>query len=113
MTGMISTAAAAALLLYALSGWAQDVPDKGEAMSLSRKGNCASCHGDDAKLVGPSWKAIGDKYRNVPDAGAVIAANIRSGGTFGWKIGVMPARGGSGISDREIDRLAKYIAARR
>ena len=76
-------------------------------MALARKGNCLACHKIDSKLVGPAWKDVGAKYKG--DA-APIAANIKKGGKFGWNLGVMPAKGGSSLSDSDIASLAGYIA---
>lgn len=82
-----------------------------QAMVLARKGNCLACHTIDSKLVGPAWKNVGAKYRDDANAAATIASHIKAGGSFGWKFGVMPPRGGSTISDADIDSLAKFIAS--
>jgi cytochrome c len=81
-----------------------------QAMALARKGNCLACHKIDSKLVGPAWKDVGAKYKG--DA-ATIAANIKKGGKFGWNLGVMPAKGGSSLSDADIASLAGFIATLR
>ncbi|WP_051937815.1 c-type cytochrome [Ferriphaselus sp. R-1] len=81
-----------------------------QAMVLARKGNCLACHKIDSKLIGPAWKDVGAKYKG--DA-ATIAANIKKGGKFGWNLGVMPAKGGSSLSDADIASLAGFIATLR
>lgn len=83
---------------------------KDEAMALAAKGNCVACHKIEVKVVGPAWKDVGAKYKGDPNAVATIASHIKSGGSFGWKFGVMPPRGGSKISDAEVESLAKFIA---
>lgn len=82
-----------------------------QALALAKANGCLACHKIDAKLVGPAWKEVGAKYKDDAHAARTIAANIRKGGSFGWKFGFMPARGGSKISDADIDRLAGFIAA--
>lgn len=84
-----------------------------EAMKLAARGNCVSCHKIDAMLVGPAWKDVGIKYEHDANAAATIASHIKGGGSFGWKLGSMPVRGGGTLSDAEIDRLAKFIASLR
>jgi len=81
-----------------------------EAMALARKGNCLTCHKIEKKVVGPAWKDVAAKYRGKPDAAATIAANIKKGGSFGWKFGKMPPRGGSKLSDADVAKLAGFIA---
>jgi len=84
---------------------------KDQALALASKNNCLACHQLDNKLVGPAWKDVAVKYKGDAKAAATIASHIKAGGSFGWKFGVMPPRGGSQISDADIDRLAKFIAS--
>ncbi len=78
-------------------------------MPAVAKAKCGACHTIDAKLVGPAWKDVAKKYKGDPKAATKIAANITSGGSFGWNLGKMPARG-LGASDADIKSLAKFIA---
>ena len=87
------------------------VPTREQALALAAKGNCLICHKIDSKLVGPAWKEVAAKYKGDANAASTIAAHIKSGGSFGWKFGVMPPRGGSTISDADVASLAKFIAA--
>lgn len=88
-----------------------DVITKEQAVALAGKGNCFTCHKIEAKVVGPAWKDVGAKYKADANAAGTIAAHIKSGGSFGWKMGNMPPRGGSSIKDADIDSLAKFIAS--
>ncbi len=89
------------------------VISRDQAMALAAKGNCVACHKIESRVVGPAWKDVGAKYKNDPNAAATIALHIKSGGSFGWKFGVMPPRGGSTISDADVAALAKFIASLR
>jgi cytochrome c len=82
-----------------------------EALALASKNNCLACHKIDSKLVGPAWKDVAAKYKGDPNAAATIAKHIKAGGSFGGKLSVMPPRGGSQISDADVDRMAKFIAS--
>jgi cytochrome c len=84
-----------------------------EALALAAKGNCVTCHKIESRLVGPAWKDVGAKYRGDPNAAGTIASHIKSGGSFGWKFGVMPPRGGSQLSDADVAKLAAFIAGLR
>ncbi len=81
-----------------------------EALALAGKGNCLTCHKIEKRVVGPAWKDVAAKYRNDPNAAATIADHIKKGGSFGWKFGNMPPRGGSKISDADVAKLAGFIA---
>ncbi|MBI1173648.1 MAG: c-type cytochrome [Sideroxydans sp.] len=82
-----------------------------QALALAAKGNCLACHKIDKKVVGPAWKDVAAKYRGDAKAAATIASHIKAGGSFGWKFGVMPPRGGSSLPDADVDSLAKFIAS--
>jgi cytochrome c len=78
-------------------------------MPAEAKGKCDACHAVDTKKVGPAWKDVAKKYAGDKDAASKIEANVKKGGSFGWKLGVMPAKG-MGASDAQIATLAKFIA---
>jgi cytochrome c len=54
------------------------------AQALIAKGNCKSCHLPDAKLVGPSFLQIAEKYRGNAEAPAQLAQKIVTGGAGVW-----------------------------
>ncbi len=84
---------------------------KEQALALAGKSGCLVCHKIETKVIGPAWKDIGAKYKADPNAASTIAAHIKSGGSYGWKMGNMPPRGGSSIKDADVDSLAKFIAS--
>ena len=84
---------------------------KDQFLALAAKGNCLACHKIESKVVGPAWQDVGAKYKGDSNAAAIIASHIKAGGSFGWKFGVMPPRGGSQLSDADVDSLAKFIAS--
>jgi cytochrome c len=85
-----------------------------QAIALATRSNCLVCHRIEGRLAGPSWKAVGDKYKHETNPAAIIAANIRQGGRFGWNMGVMPPKGGNAsLSDADIASLAGFIASLR
>ncbi len=84
---------------------------KEQALALAGKSGCLVCHKIETKVVGPAWKDVGAKYKADANAASIIAAHIKSGGSYGWKMGNMPPRGGSSIKDADIDSLARFIAS--
>ena len=97
----IITSLAVAGLLISGSAMAVDMPADGKA-------KCAACHAIDKKAVGPAWKDVAAKYAGKADAEATLVANITKGGQFGWKMGMMPAKG-LGANEAQIASLAKFI----
>lgn len=102
MKSTIASMLVTASLLVAGSALAADMPAVGKA-------KCGMCHALDKKVVGPSFKDIAGKYEGDQDAASKIAASITKGGTFGWKMGSMPAKG-AGANEAEIKSMAEYIA---
>lgn len=47
--------------------------------AMAKKNNCIGCHHMTDKKVGPTWKAIADKYKGQPDAEKVLTESIVKG----------------------------------
>lgn len=73
------------------------------------KTKCGACHAIDKKVVGPAFNDVAAKYKGDKNAASKIAASITKGGSFGWKLGVMPPKG-LGATDAEIKNMAAFIA---
>lgn len=102
MKSLIIALAAAMGLSIAGSALAIDLPPAG-------KKNCATCHAVDHKVVGPAFMDVSKKYKGKKNAVALITKSIKTGGSFGWNYGKMPARG-LGANDQEVATMAKFIA---
>lgn len=102
MKSTILSMVAIASLVIAGSSLAADMPAAGKA-------KCGTCHAIDKKVIGPSYMDISAKYKGEKDAAAKIAANVTKGGSFGWKMGVMPSKG-MAANDAEIKSMSEYIA---
>jgi mono/diheme cytochrome c family protein len=76
------------------------------------KGLCFSCHGKDGEgMLGPTTRLAGRPLVHAKPTVASVAALIKSGvdsahSTSGQ---VMPARGGSRLSDADVDAVAQYV----
>ena len=101
MKSIIISMIAAAGLVVAGSALAVDLPAVGKA-------KCGACHAVDKKVVGPKYMDVSLKYKGDKDAVSKIIAHATKGGSFGWKLGVMPPRG-LGATDAEIKTMAEFI----
>ena len=102
MKSVIPSIVATVSLIIAGSALAADMPAAGKA-------KCGACHAIDKKGAGPSYMDIAAKYKGDIDAVSKIAASITNGGSFGWKMSKMPAKG-MGANDAEIKAMSEYIA---
>jgi cytochrome c len=102
MKSSILIIVATASLIIAGISLAADMPAAGKA-------KCGVCHAIDRKVVGPSYMDISAKYKSDKDAASKIATSVTKGGSFGWKLGMMPPKG-MGANDAEIKSMSEYIA---
>ena len=75
--------------------------------ALLKKNNCMACHAVDKKLVGPSYKAVADRYRGQSDAADKLAKKIRAGGAGVW--GPIPMPPHPQVSEADAKKMATYI----
>jgi cytochrome c len=76
-----------------------------QALATSR--NCMACHAADKKLVGPSYKAVADKYAGDRTAVDMLASKIVKGGAGAW--GPVPMPANPQVSEAEAKKLAAWI----
>jgi len=96
-------------------------PDAAETIEMSKlaqMNGCFECHRIDATVVGPSFKAIAERYKDAPlaEARALLIDRVKKG-----SIGQYPTwKGGQGMPPMErrvatehIQRLVDYILSLR
>ena len=76
---------------------------------LMKKSDCYSCHTNDSKLVGPSFKEIAQKYSSSPDNIKLLVDKVINGGSGVW--GQVPMQAHSQMSDNEAQEMINYILA--
>ena len=84
---------------------AKEVGGKDEGLVLIEGADCLGCHKIDAKLVGPSYQEIADKYTEA-DLDK-LATKIIEGGKGVW--GEIPMMPHSGMSKENAQKMVKYI----
>jgi cytochrome c551/c552 len=81
----------------------------GEA--IAAKYFCLSCHGVNAKIVGPAYKDIAAKYQHDPQAAARISEQIHKGGSGKWGSVIMPPF--PMVTEAETKALIQWILSRK
>ena len=82
-------------------------PGPAGAKALLAANNCMACHAIDKQIVGPAFRDVAAKYASKANAAALVARNIRDGGSGKWGPLSMPAFGQ--LSDAEAGALAHYV----
>jgi cytochrome c len=79
-----------------------------DGAALMKKNNCGTCHQAEKKTVGPSIKAIAEKYKGDATAADKLAAKVRKGGSGSFGSMAMPATPAK-ASDEDIKAMVAYI----
>ena len=87
------------------------VLDDAAAAALMKKDGCAGYHEVDRKLIGPAFRDVAARYRNVPDAAARLRVKVKQGGTHVWGEAAMPPN--VAASDEDINELVDWILAQK
>jgi len=76
------------------------------SLDLAKSKNCMTCHAEDKKVIGPSYKDVAAKYKGQADASAKMAVKIKKGGTGVWGQIPMPA---NNVTEAEAKTLADWV----
>ncbi len=76
---------------------------------LMEKRGCISCHRVDKKLIGPSFKAVAERYRGNADAPALLFQKVREGGEGVWDDIPMTPNSESKISDADLKTVIAWV----
>lgn len=81
-------------------------------LELARKSGCVGCHAMDIKVVGPSWRDIAARYRDVEGAREMLIRKVQLGGGGNWA----PLTGGIAmppqahkVPEANIIRLVDFV----
>ncbi len=74
--------------------------------ALAQKYACSACHMSDRQLVGPSHAEIAARYRDKPEAEAMLMAKVRAGGTGVWGTNIMPPH--NDMDEKELRALVRW-----
>ncbi len=77
------------------------------SQALVQKNACIACHQPAAKVVGPSWKQITEKYGDGKITAEQLAASIKGGSSGKW--GPMPMPPQAQVSDADLKTIAQWL----
>ena len=83
-------------------------PTKSEFIVLANLSGCLACHLPDEKVVGPAWRDVSDRYKNDPDAQAILVEKVKNGGKGAWGQLPMPPYSPR-VTDADISMLVSSI----
>ncbi|WP_245800313.1 c-type cytochrome [Thiomonas intermedia] len=81
-----------------------------EMQQLAQSEGCFSCHAIDHKKVGPSYRAVAQRYAHNPHAAAILQDAILNGHQGSWGVIPMPAYAPDGyLNPHQALDLARWI----
>ncbi len=87
---------------------ADAVVDQAKMLTVAKESGCLACHSVDNKVVGPAWKDVGAKYRELADGRAIMIGSVTKGSMGKWGTIPMPAYSPR-VSDTTIASLVDFI----
>src|SRR5690606_213121 len=78
---------------------------KHEGLALIEGADCLTCHKVDARIVGPSYQEVADKYTEADID--MLATKIIEGGKGNW--GEIPMTPHAGMSQENAKKMVAYI----
>ena len=84
------------------------VAAKSDGLALATSSGCVACHAVNAKIVGPAFKAIGEKYKDRSDAESYLIGKIKAGGSGVW--GAIPMPPQPQVKDADVKAIAHWIS---
>lgn len=100
------------LTILAMAAASAEVLSRDDALALAKKSGCLTCHKIDAKLMGPAWKDVADRYKNDKAARAMLIEKVRKGGRGNWTDithNMMMPPAPKRVSDDDIAKLVDFI----
>ncbi len=74
---------------------------------LIKGSDCLGCHKEDAKLIGPAYLAVAEKYPDTEANIAMLANRVIQGGSGHW--GEIPMSAHPNLSQADAREMTKYI----
>jgi cytochrome c len=74
---------------------------------LAKSKNCLACHSVNAKIVGPAFKDVAQKYKGQKDAEDKLTQKVLKGGSGVW--GAIPMPANAQVSEAEARTLVKWV----
>ncbi|RMH86007.1 cytochrome C [Pseudomonas sp. AOB-7] len=78
-----------------------------DVTQLLQSNACTACHQPAARVVGPSWQEVAQRYGDGSKSAEQLAASIKSGGSGSW--GAVPMPPQTQLSDADASSIAEWI----
>ena len=75
--------------------------------AVAKQNACLGCHASNKKIVGPSFQAIAQKYKDDPRSQIFLKNKIAKGGAGSW--GVVPMPTNAKLSDADLSLLTSWV----
>ncbi len=84
-----------------------------EGKDLARQKGCLSCHNNEGRKFGPSFKAIATKYRDNTNSVQILFNKLTVGGNNTWKSeGYLLKMPDQNLNDADANVLIRYILSK-
>lgn len=93
-------------LAYFMSIAQASIEDE-KAFAIAKQNACLGCHAINKKIVGPSFQAVAEKYKNDPSAQVFLKNKITKGGSGSW--GVVPMPANPKLSDADLSTVTGWV----
>ncbi len=81
--------------------------DDAPGLAAMRTSNCFNCHAFDAKVIGPSFDDINNRYTPTPSNITLLEKRIKDGSTGIWGKPPMPTH--PELSNEQIEKMVQWI----
>jgi cytochrome c len=63
---------------------AEELGEEEAALALMENSDCSTCHNQDERAVGPSYRAVARRYQNTPENLKALTTKVIKGGAGNW-----------------------------
>jgi cytochrome c551/c552 len=82
-----------------------------DVRALAAKNGCMGCHAVDNTVMGPAWRLVANRYKDLPGAKNLLVDSVLHGSSGKWTEltggRIMPPQ--SSASQEEIEKIVDYI----
>jgi cytochrome c len=78
-----------------------------QAQAIIAQGTCRTCHRMDEALVGPSFRAVAERYASNEAAKEILSRSLTEGSSGTWGESAMPPQ--TTLSEAEVTQVVDYI----
>lgn len=71
------------------------------------KSDCRTCHNAELQTVGPGYKQIAERYKNIPENVELLSEKVRKGGAGVWGIAAMSAH--PDLQPEDAKAMVSYV----